>query len=203
MQKNHISNDADAARAGAAAFDVSGLTNRLECVDEVLGALYLMTESIEDNGRKRSFQRVIMVAEEELAYATGFVESDARRLRAAAQLMREANRTVKAPLTAVAGKRGGRDPLIAAIAAYRKGETAYEMIKEEEWDVHGGEQAVADKTFGGPMRILGGWSKPAVSREGAIAALRFAHEENQLHCCSPAAKAMVAAALAFLDTEAT
>lgn len=91
------------------------------------------------------------------------------------------------------------DPIIAAIQAFDDGNKAFEAIKEKDWDKHGGQEAVIEKTYGPPMRIVGDWDQPCKSTEGAIAALRHAAQEAENFSCSDSLTAMVGAALAYLE----
>lgn len=93
------------------------------------------------------------------------------------------------------------DPIIDAIDAFYRGSAAFGQIKEDEWPALGGEGAVVHATYGAPLIALQAWSQPAVSRVGAIKALRFAHNEAAELGAEPTVIAMLAAALAHLDAE--
>jgi hypothetical protein len=90
------------------------------------------------------------------------------------------------------------DPLAAAIRDYREGPAAYNAIKEKDWPLHGGEDAVIQKTYGVVLNVVRDWDRPATSREGALAALRLALEENQ-GLGEPLISSMIAAALPFFE----
>ena len=91
------------------------------------------------------------------------------------------------------------DPIIAALQAYSDGNKAFTAIPSADHDKHGGEEAVVEKTYGPPMRVVDAWDKPCTSREGAIAALRHALEECDSFSCSDSLTAMTRAALAYLE----
>jgi len=93
------------------------------------------------------------------------------------------------------------DPLLSAIASFLAGEVAFGAIKEKDWDAHGGEAAVIRETFGRPMEILEDWDRPAITLDGAIAALRLADRENRTHGECDVSVAMVRAAVAFFDRQ--
>lgn len=91
------------------------------------------------------------------------------------------------------------DPVIAAVQAYRDGNKAFEAIPSWDHHKHGGEEAVIEKTYGPPMRVLRDWDTPCTTREGAIAALRHALEECDAFSCSDSLTAMTRAALLYLE----
>ncbi|MEH3125542.1 hypothetical protein [Agrobacterium cavarae] len=96
-------------------------------------------------------------------------------------------------------RKGQPDPVINAIQAYRDGDKAFCSIKEEDWDSHGGQEAVIEKTYGPPMRVLDNWNQPCTSMEGVIAALRHAAHEADQFSCSDSLTSMVHAVLAYLE----
>lgn len=93
------------------------------------------------------------------------------------------------------------DPIIEAIAAYEAGNAAYErhpICRTLDWtdeDMN----VVVEATYGPSLRTLDEWTDPAVSRERAIAALRFVVEESRNFKQSDGVDAMVKAALAYLE----
>ncbi|CAN7202874.1 hypothetical protein LJR030_000530 [Rhizobium sp. LjRoot30] len=93
------------------------------------------------------------------------------------------------------------DPLLSAIASFLAGEVAFGAIKEKDWDAHGGEASVIRETFGRPMEILEDWDRPAITLDGAIAALRLADRENRTHGECDVSVAMVRAAAAFFERQ--
>lgn len=93
------------------------------------------------------------------------------------------------------------DPLLDAIAAYRAGAEAFTAIKETDWPLYGGEQVVIAETYGLPLNALEEWKRPAETHQGALEALRFAHEESLAFQSAPTVVAMVAAALAYFERE--
>ncbi len=96
-------------------------------------------------------------------------------------------------------RKGQPDPITDAIQAYRDGEKAFCAIKEKDWPSHGGHEAVIDKTYRPPMHVLDNWNQAAVTKLGAMAALRFALEESEDFWCEPSVKAMMRAALGYLE----
>lgn len=88
------------------------------------------------------------------------------------------------------------DPLVAAIAAYRKACEAFEALDCAEVD----NPTSVEKTYGPPLSVLQVWNKPAKTKNGAIAALRLAHDELYTdHTEGYAPLRMVRAALGFLE----
>lgn len=89
------------------------------------------------------------------------------------------------------------DPIIAAIASYREACETFEALDWSEVD----NPASVEKTYGPPLSVLQSWTMPAETIDGAVAALRLAHEDLAdvfLHDCMPLR--MVSAALGFLET---
>jgi hypothetical protein len=93
------------------------------------------------------------------------------------------------------------DPVIDAVKAYRDGMAAFNALHEDDWSLHGGEDAVIHKTYGAPLEVLDEWDQPIMTREGAIAALRFVVDENAAYWASDGVGAMVKAALGYLERE--
>lgn len=91
------------------------------------------------------------------------------------------------------------DPIVSAIAAYRAGSAALEAMPESEYALYGGEDAVAELMLFRPQRVLYGWDRPARTRDGAIEALKYAQVEIAEFGESPAANAMIRAALGYLE----
>lgn len=92
------------------------------------------------------------------------------------------------------------DPIIEAIRDYRLGMTAYncgvvELVAEASDD------ALIRTTYGPPLEVLSGWTRPAQTREGAVEALRFARQELRDIEDSPVVERLVSAALAFLERD--
>ncbi|MXO03113.1 hypothetical protein GR156_22760, partial [Shinella zoogloeoides] len=71
------------------------------------------------------------------------------------------------------------DPLLDAIQALYDGEVAFEAIHSNDWDSHGGEEAVVAKTYLPPHEALERWDQPAATRRGAVEAIRLALREEQ------------------------
>ncbi|KSV72926.1 hypothetical protein N182_28780 [Sinorhizobium sp. GL2] len=101
--------------------------------------------------------------------------------------------------TALASGEGIIDPIITAIRDLRAGEAAFSAIKEDDWHLHGGEDAVIAKTYGPALDVVDEWDRPAETMEGALEALRFAREEADLFSSSPAVPRMISAALVYLE----
>lgn len=93
-----------------------------------------------------------------------------------------------------------RDPIIDAINAYRTGMAAYNG--REDFANREEEDAAIAETWGPPMAVLGAWDKPAVSRQGALEALRFAIEEAEEYSCSEMLTNAARAALRYFEQEA-
>ncbi|NSX91475.1 hypothetical protein [Agrobacterium tumefaciens] len=91
------------------------------------------------------------------------------------------------------------DPVIAAVQDYRDGCARFNAINSADWPLHGGEDAVIEKTYGGPMAALENWGRPCTSRDGAIAALRHALAESEDIYCSDSIGPMLRAALGYLE----
>lgn len=91
--------------------------------------------------------------------------------------------------------------MLAAVQAYRVGTKAFEAIPSRDHHKHGGEEAVIEKTYGPPMRVLNDWDAPCRTREGAIAALQHALEEGDAFSCSDSLTSMTRAALNFLEDQ--
>ncbi|WP_320194993.1 hypothetical protein RMR10_012070 [Agrobacterium rosae] len=96
-------------------------------------------------------------------------------------------------------RKGHPDPVANAVQAYRDGEKAYGSIKEADWNAHGGNGAVVAKTYGPPLDVLKNWNQAAVTKLGAMTALRFALEEADNFGCEDEITAMIRAALGYLE----
>lgn len=91
------------------------------------------------------------------------------------------------------------DPIISVINQYYAGIVAFRAIPEEVWPDLGGENAVCQFTYGAAMDELDNWRQPCTSREGAIAALKFAQKESEDYYTEPSVKSMIAAVLTYLE----
>lgn len=69
-----------------------------------------------------------------------------------------------------------RDPLLKALDDYHNGMAAFCALPEN-WASIEEEMADCDRTYGWAYDILSRWNKPAETKEGAIAALKFAKNE--------------------------
>ncbi len=98
-----------------------------------------------------------------------------------------------------ANPQGSRPSLLDAIAAYRAGFVIFNAIKQDDWDLHGGEEAVIAKTWGQPCWVLDTWDQPATSEEEAIAALHLVRDEEEGSMSTEVANSMLRAALAYFD----
>jgi hypothetical protein len=87
------------------------------------------------------------------------------------------------------------DALVSAIEKYRDGLARFNETQFP--DSESG--AMIGKTYGPPMEALKEWDKPAVTRKGAVEALRLAADEMEQFVGSDVARAMVEAALDYLD----
>jgi hypothetical protein len=96
-------------------------------------------------------------------------------------------------------RKGQPDPVADAIQAYRDGNKAFCAIKEKDWLSHGGHDAVIAQTYGPALDALDNWNQAAVTKLGAMAALRFALEEAEDNYCEPSIKSMMRAALGYLE----
>lgn len=88
------------------------------------------------------------------------------------------------------------DPLISAIASYKRQMALFNRVAMLGEDP----EVLADKTYRPPLAVIAAWDKPALSREGALAALKLADEgcrENDLAITGP----MIRAALAYFQRE--
>lgn len=95
------------------------------------------------------------------------------------------------------------DPLVVAITAYRTGLAAFDHLKEEDWPAYGGEEAIIERTYLAPQRVLNNWSRPVTSPMVAIEALKFAQEEIAAFGESEAANAMIRAVRGYLEAHHT
>lgn len=82
------------------------------------------------------------------------------------------------------------DPIVSAIDAYLAGCAAYSASGQED-------DETANATYGPSLEILERWDRPAVTREGAAAALRLALDE--MPDGYTLVSALLSAALAYLD----
>lgn len=103
------------------------------------------------------------------------------------------------PLRANDTAGGPQDPIVDAILAYRRGLHAFSAVRGVDWPLHGGEEALIEKTYGRPMAVLDHWTKAATTRLGAIEALRLAHEDCSDFYAGSLALNMIGAALVFLE----
>ncbi|MBB5044035.1 hypothetical protein [Shinella fusca] len=201
MQKNFTPEPGINASAAGECFSIVRVLDRLEEVESVLAALYMMAADLDNDTQIGAIRHIITTGEDALAFAKGPLENNAGRLRFVAEKMRAGVVASEPASSAKPVKKVTSDPLIAAIRAYRKGEAAFNGIKEDDWAALGGETEVIRKTYGEPLGVLEQWRAPATTREAAIEALRFAHEENKDCDASASAAAMTAAALAFFESE--
>ncbi len=91
------------------------------------------------------------------------------------------------------------DPIISVINRYHAGILEFRAVPEEKWAELGGENAVCQSTYGAAMQALDNWNQPCISREGAIAALKFAQKESEDYYAEPSVRSMIAAVLAYLE----
>lgn len=89
------------------------------------------------------------------------------------------------------------DPLLAAISRYEAGCKELNALPVGEKD----EDAAVQRLMLDPLSELDGWKSPALTREGALAALRFARKEASEFANSDAVEPMIAAALAYFESQ--
>jgi len=90
-----------------------------------------------------------------------------------------------------------REPLVEAINAYRSGMREFDR---HELDDNDQIDAYADATYAPPLKTLDEWNLPALTRAGAIAALRFAVDESATSLVPDGVGAMIKAALGYLES---
>ncbi|MER9615581.1 hypothetical protein [Mesorhizobium sp. M0207] len=93
------------------------------------------------------------------------------------------------------------DPLLDLIERYRAGCDAYQCGSRGNRDDEALD-ALADVTYSPPMRDIEEWTRPAVSRQGATAALRLVLTEIGDFPQSGMLPPLLNAALAYLEAEA-
>ncbi|MER8553609.1 twin-arginine translocation signal domain-containing protein [Mesorhizobium sp. M1217] len=93
------------------------------------------------------------------------------------------------------------DPLLDLIERYRAGCDAYQCRSRGNRDDEALD-ALADVTYFPPMRDIEKWTRPAVSRQGATAALRLVLTEIGDFPPSGMLPPLLNAALAYLEAEA-
>jgi hypothetical protein len=91
----------------------------------------------------------------------------------------------------------GTDLLLQAIDDYRFGGDQYDALPGDMNE--DAQRSAYDGLVGKPMTVLEEWDRPAVTREGALAALRLARQELEEGGSEDIVRAMVSAALAFLE----
>ncbi|MBB4272345.1 hypothetical protein [Rhizobium mongolense] len=89
------------------------------------------------------------------------------------------------------------DPLIEAINAYRAGIADFNQNAPEDDE---GANAYGEISWLPPFKALENWTAPATTRDGAMAALRLAVDEDEVGD-SPLVGTMMRAALAYLEQE--
>ena len=90
------------------------------------------------------------------------------------------------------------DPIVDAIQAYRDGLADFNA--NAPMDDHGA-NVYAEESYLRPMNNSAGWSQPAVTKRGAIEAIRLANAELQDFDAPATVVAMVWAALAYFENE--
>lgn len=89
-----------------------------------------------------------------------------------------------------------RDPIITAIATFEEGVAAFNATPSAVTEAM--EEQVIEATYGPPLAVLAEWSEPAVTLDGAMAAIRFAAKELR-EGGTDVARRMLAAALSYFD----
>lgn len=90
------------------------------------------------------------------------------------------------------------DPIIEAIAAYKRGMNLFAQVPEEVLMAIG-EDVVIRATYGPPLAILEKWDQPIQTISGASAALSLIREELRGYADSGVVLALVDAIKAFAD----
>ena len=86
------------------------------------------------------------------------------------------------------------DPLLDLIKAYRQGVTDfYAETSDQEWE------GLSDATYGPHLARIDRWEGPALTREGAIEALRLSIDDVGGVADCDSAQRMVRAALGYLE----
>lgn len=98
----------------------------------------------------------------------------------------------------IAGTAAAYDPLIVAIDEYRAGCLAFCRYPEHETSQE--EDRAIELTYGPPMERLDTWEQPALTHEGAVAALRLIQDEGLV--TEGFGASLFAAALGYLETQA-
>lgn len=91
----------------------------------------------------------------------------------------------------------GTDLLLQAIDDYRFGGDQYDALPGDMNE--DAQRSAFEGLVGEPMTVLEEWDRAAVTREGAMAALRLARQELEEDGSEDIARAMVSAALAFFE----
>ncbi|PDT24546.1 hypothetical protein CO674_07235 [Rhizobium hidalgonense] len=89
------------------------------------------------------------------------------------------------------------DPLLTAVAAFRSGMADYNANAPQD---DPGANAYSLSSWKPPHAVLANWTAPATTRDGAMAALRLAVDEEETGD-SPLVGPMMRAALAYLEQE--
>lgn len=103
-----------------------------------------------------------------------------------------------AAVVAVPAASEPHDPLVDAVEAYWKSIALFDhhnLHNDDEIDEY------ANLTYWPRLQVLHKWDNAAVSREGAITALRFVVKESGNFWVSDGVGAMIKAALGYLDRE--
>jgi len=128
------------------------------------------------------------------AAAEGLPASNLSR-RSFLRAMPVAGAAVALPTIAVAAP-AVSDPLVEAINAYRAGMQDYNGNSPD--DTQGADDYI-EVSYGPPMERLEAWKAPAITRKGAVEALRLAIKENSDYYANSLVGSMVLAALGYLE----
>lgn len=126
--------------------------------------------------------------------ATGEAILTRRQLIAASSVVAAVGVVAVAPIAAHAA---AADPLLDAVAAFRAGMADYNANAPQD---DAGANAYSLISWKPPHAVLANWTAPATTRNGAMAALRLAVDEEETGD-SPLVGPMMRAALAYLEQE--
>ncbi|RUM18729.1 hypothetical protein EFD56_14870 [Rhizobium phaseoli] len=102
-----------------------------------------------------------------------------------------------AAIAPIAAHAAAADPLLDAVAAFRSGMADYNANAPQD---DPGANAYSLISWMPPHAVLANWTAPATTRDGAMAALRLAVDEEETGD-SPLVGPMMRAALAYLEQE--
>ncbi|PWE56747.1 hypothetical protein DEM27_10310 [Metarhizobium album] len=89
------------------------------------------------------------------------------------------------------------DPLLSAIRDYQDGLEKWLKFSPEDNE---GAMAYTDESYGPPLALLQEWDQPAYTRDGAIAALKLAFDDDTGVRGMPAEGRLIQAVIGYLET---